>query len=162
MSEPRFAALAAEVEANLAEIRALGGEIARLRPRLVAAQPDTLDLRAAGSILHDFYSGVERVLERLAVEVDGGAPTGADWHTTLLRRMALPIESVRPGAISAGTAAKLEDYLRFRHLFRNVYGGQLRWARMQSLVDDLPDTLRVVADELTLFTAWLRRLAAET
>lgn len=152
MSELRFAALAAEVDAELAELRALGDEFSRLRTR-IAPRPTRWTCARPGSILNDFYSGLERIFERIATELDGGAPTGADWYTTLLRRAALPIESVRPAVVSSDTQTRLEEYLRFRHLFRNVCGGQLRWARMEPLVDDLPNALRTVADERSHFTA---------
>ncbi len=45
MSEPRFAALAAEPEAELEEIEALGGEAERAAGR-IAAEPDLIRLRA--------------------------------------------------------------------------------------------------------------------
>jgi hypothetical protein len=159
-SEPRFAALAAEIEGELTELEALGREIDRLQRRM-GAGPDPLDVRAAGSILHDLYSGLERIFERIAAELDGGPPTGADRHVTLLRRMALPVDPVRPSVVSAGTAARLDDYLRFRHVFRNVYGRQLQWSRMRPLLDDAPTVLAEVAGELRGFTGWLRRLAAQ-
>ena len=160
MSEPRFAALAAELEAELEEIEALGGEAERAAGR-IAAEPDTLDLRAAGSVLHDFYSGLERIFERIAIELDGGTPTGVGWHAALLRRMSLPVESIRPAVLSKETASHLDVYLRFRHVFRNVYGRRLQWSRMRPLLDDLPVALRTIGGEIRAFVAWLRRLAAE-
>jgi hypothetical protein len=160
VSEPRFAALAAELQAELHELAALGPEADRLRSRL-ADHPDPLDLRAAGSILHDFYSGIERIFERIADEMDGGSPSGSDWHVSLLHRMALPIESARPPVVSAGTVTRLDEYLRFRHVFRNVYGRQLHWSRMRPLFDDLPPVLAQVTDEIGRFAAWLRELSAQ-
>lgn len=161
MSEPRFAALAAEVEGELRELAALLPEADRLRPRLTA-DPDPLDLRAAGSILHDFYSGLERLFERVANEIDGGVPVGPDWHVSLLHRMALPIAAVRPAAISQETSGKLDDYVRFRHVFRNVYGRQLRWGRMGPLFDELPSVFEQLTAELRQFVIWLRLLSSQT
>ena len=45
----------------------------------------------------------------------------------LLGRMTSAIESVRPAVLSSDLADALRPYLRFRHLFRNIYGTQLRW-----------------------------------
>jgi hypothetical protein len=160
VSEPRFAALAADLEVEIGELVRLEPELARLAPRL-EREHDTLDLRAAGSILHDFYSGVERIFERIAVEIDGGAPGGHDWHVALLRRMSVSIDTVRPAVISPETAATLDEYLRFRHVFRNVYGRQLRWERLEPLVNGLATTAGQTFDEIRGFAAWLRRLAAE-
>ena len=52
--------LAVEIESELASLAQLGHELA------AAPNPaDTYSLRAHGSILHDFYTGVERIFMRL-------------------------------------------------------------------------------------------------
>ena len=53
--------LAAEIESELASLSALGEELAK-----APQQDDIYSLRARGSILHDFYNGVERVFIRIA------------------------------------------------------------------------------------------------
>ncbi|HEY8884396.1 MAG TPA: hypothetical protein VIO35_03715, partial [Chloroflexota bacterium] len=63
--------------------------------------PTSLELRAAGSILHDFYNGVERVFERIATAIDQDLPSAPNWHVDLLDRMAYPIPEVRPAVISS-------------------------------------------------------------
>jgi hypothetical protein len=50
--------------------------------------------------LHSLYSGLERIFELIAVELDGGALGGADWHTELLRQMTLDLTPVRPPVLS--------------------------------------------------------------
>lgn len=73
MSEPRFAALAAEIQAELAEIAPLPQAAEDLRPRLADSW---VHRRAAGSVLHDFYNGAERIVERIARTIDGDVPAG--------------------------------------------------------------------------------------
>ena len=83
----------------------------------------TLDICVGiGSILHDFYTGIEQLLEHIASELDGEIPVGADWHSQLLGRMTSEIESVRPAVLGSDLADALRPYLRFRHLFTNIYG----------------------------------------
>ncbi len=36
--------------------------------------------------LHGFYSGPERIFERIAAVVDGSKPTGENWHQALLEQ----------------------------------------------------------------------------
>jgi len=43
-------------------------------------KPAFIETRAAGSILHDFYGGVEKVFERIAIHIDDRLPKGDDWH----------------------------------------------------------------------------------
>ena len=81
--------------------------------------PTTLELRGLGSILHDFYTGIEQIMERIATTFDGELPAGANWHVQFLDRMTSEIESVRPAVLSSDLADALRPYLRFRHLFRS-------------------------------------------
>ncbi|HZX48260.1 MAG TPA: hypothetical protein VFF47_03470 [Nitrospirota bacterium] len=45
-----------------------------------------METRAAGSILHDFYSGIEKIFRRIAAKIDRDIPSDEDWHTELLIR----------------------------------------------------------------------------
>ena len=128
--------LAAEIESELDSLDAL------LRESAYAPQgADSYSRRARGSILHDFYNGVERVFVRVARELNGGIPQAEQWHRELVNNMALAIPEVRPALIDPPLAASLLEYLRFRHVFRNVYGTVLEADRMRSLEEKLPATL---------------------
>lgn len=43
-------------------------------------EPDAIELSALATFLHSFYSGIENSLKRIAIEIDGGMPTGDAWH----------------------------------------------------------------------------------
>ena len=118
---------------------------------------DTYSLRALGSILHDFYSGVERIFVRIAGELNGGVPQAERWHQELLGDMVLEIPKVRPAVIDADLATALGEYLRFRHLFRNVYGSGLEADRLQALADRLPATLAAFRERIQEFLSWSAR-----
>lgn len=142
--------LAAEVESELAALAALATEFAN-----APAGDDTYTIRARGSMLHDFYNGVERVFLRIARELNGGAPRGDQWHRDLIDDMALAIPEVRPAVVDRGLADTLGEYLRFRHVFRNVYGGVLDARRMASLEERLPATLEAFRRQVAAFVAWM-------
>lgn len=42
--------------------------------------------------LHGFYSGIERIFERLAETLDGSLPKGENWHQALLIQMSKEVE----------------------------------------------------------------------
>ena len=109
--------LAAEIESELAGLDELERELANA-PR----QDDSYSLRARGSILHDFYGGVERIFVRIASELNGGVPRAEQWHRELLGNMTLEIPEVRPAVLDPALAGALGTYLRFRHVFRNACG----------------------------------------
>ena len=116
---------------------------------------DTFSLRARGSILHDFYSGIERVFVRIAEELNGGVPQGEQWHRQLVKDMSLEIPQVRPAVIDEELARSLGDFRRFRHVFRNVYGFALEDQRMRPLEARLPAVLAAFRRQVGEFLAWI-------
>ncbi len=58
--------------------------------RELPENPGSIETRAAGSILHDFYCGIEKIFERIAIAVDKNWPEGEGWHKQLQRHMAIP------------------------------------------------------------------------
>jgi hypothetical protein len=120
---------------------------------------DTTHPRVVGSILHDFYTGVERIFQKIATELEGDVPKGAAWHKDLLDDMALEIREVRPAVISDSLREDFEEYLRFRHLFRGSYGFDLEPERMRSLFDQLESVLGEFEREMGIFLQTLSELA---
>jgi hypothetical protein len=57
----------------------------------------------------------------------------------------------RPAVISASVLESLEDYLDFRHMFRQAYTFHLEWPKMAPLVQGLEHTLRRLEAEVTAF-----------
>ena len=113
--------------------------------------------RAAGSILHDFYTGLEKIFCNIAKRLDKGLPESEDWHIQLLKDMAEP-KGGRPRVISKELLEELKEYLGFRHLFRNIYGTQLKWDNLKLLLVKIQDTLwKRLKDEIGLFIEYLER-----
>jgi len=107
--------------------------------------------RAKGSILHDFYNACERIFELIAREIDGSLSSEGQWHKKLLYQMTVKINDTRPAAITKKLAAELDDYLAFRHLFRNIYGFELESERLDRLVEKLPSTISTFSEEINTF-----------
>jgi len=93
---------------------------------------------------------------------DGELVSGEDWHYQLINRMGLEIEGIRPKIISNDLQGELKEYLRFRHVFRNVYGFVLKWEKMQPLIDELPNVLNKFEEELTIFFDFLDEVSENT
>jgi hypothetical protein len=118
--------------------------------------PDPIERSALAAMLHSFYTGIENVLKRIAVECDAGLPQGDTWHRALLDAMTRPGPR-RPAAISQATRDALRPYLDFRHVFRHAYSFDLRWEKMSALVTRCEQTWRNVEGELTAFLDRLDR-----
>jgi len=118
---------------------------------LFKRKPSNYVLRAGGSILHDFYTGIEKIFENIAKEIDQRVPMGEEWHSELLHQMTLDIPGLRPPVITAHTEKKLREYLGFRHLFRKRYGFELDWEKMKKLLSKIPDVLSGLENEIKIF-----------
>jgi predicted nucleotidyltransferase len=102
--------------------------------------PSQFAMQALASYLHQFYTGCERILERIAVTVDGGLPGGAFSHANLLAQMAQELPGIRPAILNGALWLRLQDYLAFRHFFRHAYGYTLDWTKLRPLVTSLSET----------------------
>lgn len=130
----------------------------RLRQEHAGVPKDATDgymLRARASILHDFYSGIERIFVRIAQELNGGVPVSEHWHRELLLDMTLDLESVRPAIITKEIHDQLAAFLGFRHLFRNVYGYLIDAERLNRLDAQFDAVLGRFRRELLTFLDWL-------
>jgi hypothetical protein len=98
---------------------------------------DPGSLAQAAVALHHGYGAIESALERVARSVEGGLPTGRDWHVALLESMALDIEGVRPRVLSQESLRLLRGLLAFRHFFRHAYAVSLEAPRLEALRADV-------------------------
>ena len=142
----------AEVEKELLSLQELLDELA-----VVKTQTDVIAKRAKGSILHDFYNCCERIFKKIAVEMNSGYEESEKWHKGLLYRMTIPVEGIRPKVISDELAADLDEFLAFRHLFRNIYGYELKGGRIDFLAGRLEEVAGKFKKEVREFVAILKQ-----
>lgn len=142
--------LVEEIEIEIENLERLSREMEELTNRL-GEKPDFIETRAAASILHDFYCGIEKIFERIALRINGEIPKGEDWHTELLLQMGRYVEGVRDEVINKSLLEKLKEHLRFRHLFRHMYGFELKWERFKGLALSLQLILNELKNDLRFF-----------
>jgi hypothetical protein len=144
--------LRAEIEAELESVVRLQDDL----NECVALGDTGVILRAKASVFHDFYTGMERIFVKIASELNGGIPNTPQWHIDLLQDMCLHLEEIRPPVVSAQLRDALLPFLRFRHLFRNLYGFNLDPRRLEELSEAFPVVLAKSKIEMEAFTHWLR------
>lgn len=137
---------AAEIEKELLSLQELLNEMATIRLR-----NDIVSKRAKGSILHDFYNCCERIFKKIAIELNSGYGESEKWHKSLLYKMTISIEGIRPRVISDELAADLDEFLAFRHLFRNIYGFELKGGRIDYLAEKFEDVAAKFGKEIRDF-----------
>ncbi len=160
MNGHSFNGLRADIKRELADLRQVVEESQEVLRH--EEWPELASKRTLGSLLHDFYTGVEKIFQRIALQLDGDLPAGPDWHIQLLRRMTTPIDQVRPAMLDTELAQTLEEYLRFRHVFRAVYGFELRKERLGELARGLPRVLEMLEAQLGRFLDFLAALDRST
>lgn len=138
------------VDIELTNLERLAKEIKALLSES-EGERSSVEVRAAGSILHDFYCGMEKIFERIAVTVDKNVPDGMNWHTDLLLQMGKTFENTRDEILSETLIKKLKEFLRFRHLFRHIYGFELKWERIEPLCMDVDAVLTDLKAEIKEF-----------
>jgi hypothetical protein len=137
---------AAEIEKELLTLQELLNEMATIRIR-----NDIVSKRAKGSILHDFYNCCERIFKKIAIELNSGYGESEKWYKSLLYKMTISIEGIRPRVISDELAADLDEFLAFRHLFRNIYGFELKGGRIDYLAEKFEDVAAKFGKEIRDF-----------
>ena len=90
-NKDRMARLAASIRSELDRLAAVVAEADLALGDFSATTPPMRELRGIGDIVHDFYTGIERIFEKIAPELNGGVPAGSAWHRELLESMALDI-----------------------------------------------------------------------
>ena len=68
---------------------------------------------------------------------------------------------IRPAVLSESTQLELQDYLRFRHLVRNLYADELRAEPIEHLIGQLRQTWPCLDADIAAFQTWLAKIAAE-
>ncbi|MDZ7291070.1 MAG: hypothetical protein ONB44_15090 [candidate division KSB1 bacterium] len=70
MLHKNFTGLFADIEWELKNLESLVSAIAEIMQSL-SGKPSKSLVRASASILHDYYTGIEKIFERIASEIDG-------------------------------------------------------------------------------------------
>ena len=94
------------------ELEQLSNLLQTYRPlvsRCTTVKPDPIELSALAAMLHAFYTGIENILKRIAMERDGGLPRSEIWHRQLLDAMTHSNLS-RPEVISTSLSRLLKKW----------------------------------------------------
>ena len=157
-----YIVLAGRIRKELGDLERLVSRANRAMTTSRKNPPDAdLYIDSASLNLHDIYSGFERVFKQIASIVDGNVPSGADWHRELLEQMGLDLPKVRPPVLTSDSIQQLDEYLRFRHVVRNVYTFSFDPERIGRLVKELGPVFDRVRQELLAFANFLEKVGME-
>jgi hypothetical protein len=107
------------------ESKMLADSVEIYRGSALGAEPAWIWLTVQGpaSGVEKVYTGCERVMSKIAAEIDGAkVDPNEGWHVSLLKRMVHPFPGVREAVISEECFKELDRLRAFRHRERNSYG----------------------------------------
>ena len=155
----RYRALAQRIRQENYELERVLAAIQRHWQTSKTAVDQDAYLNSVALNLHGFYSGLERIFELIAVDLDGIKLGGEHWHIELLRQMTLELPEVRPPVLSRDVAERLDSYRKFRHLIRNIYTTNLDPSELEKLVVALSHLWLDTRDQLDALVNYLDRLS---
>lgn len=152
--------LATRIQQELTDLEQV---VARAERAIVVARRQSenqdLYLDSAALSLHDFYTGLERIFQQIGATVDGNIPGGNDWHRKLLQQMQKEFPELRPPVLSVATATLLDEFLRFRHVLRNIYAFHFDPERIAHLIEQMRPAWASARSELLAFALFLEQIA---
>ncbi len=83
---PNLTLLEVRVRKELLHLEKLVEELKTVT-RMRELKVNSVRVRACASILHDFYSGMEKIFINIAREIDQTVPKSEGWHRQLLEQM---------------------------------------------------------------------------
>ncbi|MDM8551034.1 hypothetical protein QUF72_13185 [Desulfobacterales bacterium HSG2] len=107
-----------QINFEIGQIDHLFESYAGLLERVEQNPPDLVELTALASVIHSFYTGLEKIFHIIAKRTDGDVPSGSHWHRDILARMseetanragdlAIPREPVRGRSVRIGKSEAL-------------------------------------------------------
>ncbi|MCL4487613.1 MAG: antitoxin [Chloroflexi bacterium] len=155
----RYSAVAQRIRQERDELERIFAVVQRHWQMSKTATDADAYLNSVALNLHGFYSGLERIFELIAIDLDGIKLGGERWHIELLHQMTLDLPQVRPPVLSRETAERLDAYRKFRHLIRNIYTTHLDPGELEKLVVALPRLWMQTRDQLDALANYLDQLS---
>ncbi len=153
--------LRAELRQDLAFIVSNYQKNREMTARVNAAESDDEFLYAAlGYTIHNLYNAIESYFYRVAKFFENELGE-ADWHKTLVDRMTLDIQGLRPAVIELEAARTIDELRRFRHLFRNLYKTPLIPAKVRFANEAAHGVVDVMTTSHERFDGFLQDLKNE-
>jgi hypothetical protein len=150
----KFLILERNVQADLQVVERLYSELGE--PDL-AESDEQEALIVVAYRLHSLYSAFENIFRNIATSFENHLDPSS-WHRQLLERMRLDLSPVRPAILDGEAFEKLDELLRFRHLFRTGYGLRLDALRLQLVVRKARELKAIYRGQIERFLEFLRRL----
>lgn len=139
-----------KIEYETSKINKLFSEGKPLIDLCKSEELDFIHKSAAGSFLHSFYNGIESTILLILKSIPENIPNDTQWHKKLLDR-AFEATEERPALFKNENKNQLEDYMRFRHLFRHTYEYELDPKKLVYLINGVEKLWESLRYDINIF-----------
>lgn len=139
-----MAKLSQRIQVELDNISQVLLELGKIRNK---KSKSTVELAGIATFIHNFYNGVENILNQILKEKNVIVPKTESWHKNLL------VTSLQYAIISEQLKINLSEYLAFRHFFVHAYGFMLKEEDLISLVNNIDEVFVAFKDSIKNFIA---------
>ena len=101
----------------------------------------------------------EKIFKIIVKDIDMELPEGDEWHKKILRQVSIALPGICPPVIEKDLFHRLQEYLKFRHLVRNIYGFQLKYERYEYLAEDFPAVAKELNKQISSFLTKMQEIA---
>ena len=108
-------------------------------------------VESSGYWLHNLYCAYEDLFKIVSSFWENNIDNAGTFHRSLIRRMRLTIEGVRPSLLSEKAFRHLDELRSFRHVFRHAYSYGLDEERVIYLLKKVLGERANVLGELAIF-----------
>ena len=140
-----------EVNFEISEINKLFDE-GKLLLNLIKIKenPDFIEKAAAGSFLHSFYNGVEKLAILIYKGINEKIQNDFKWHKNLFEKTFNPTENF-PALFNNKYKIQLQEYMDFRHFFRHTYGYKINIKKIKPLINNVENLWENIKNDVNIF-----------
>lgn len=133
--EERLNVFIAEIDSQWKEILKLYSSIEKKGELLRGNMDNEVLTDSLAYKLHNLYSAYEDLFKMVARFFENQIEDFSRYHTSLLKRMLIEIEGIRPNVLSEESFKILDELRGFRHVFRHAYSYGLDAERIIKLAE---------------------------
>jgi len=110
--------------------------------------------------INQLYTGFERIFKNIASFFENNI-NEEKWHFSLLERMSIEIEGIRPAVISRESFTWLNELRGFRHFFRHAYNADIEQDKLKIVLKRVFLLREKYTSELQVFYKFLDSIEKE-
>jgi hypothetical protein len=107
--------------------------------------------------VNQVYTGFERIFQNVAACFENTIDEKS-WHKSLLDRMSLDLENIRPPVISGSNFRCLDELRAFRHFFRHAYDFDLEENKFSIVASKVHELKKTYQEDLGKFVRFIDEL----